>query len=115
MPFCSVPTARGSGQSENEISQYAQSKSEWENDAPPSGETVTGKSGFPVLLFADCNADDYSAAVTYQWAKAVATQRQHVTMGFKKGHTVLLHYQGNETKYQGVLFLGGFAAREKRR
>ena len=30
--------------------------------------------------------------------------RQHVTMGFKKGHTVLLHYQGNETKYQGVLF-----------
>ena len=53
----------------------------------------------PLLLFADMYAKEYSQAWTYQQAKAVTTTRQNVTMGLKKGNTVLIHFQ-----YEGQLF-----------
>ena len=45
----------------------------------------------PLLLFADMEAKEYSSAWSYQNAKAVITTRQNVTMGLKKGNTVLLN------------------------
>ena len=45
-----------------------------------------------ILLFADMEAKEYSNAWSYQNAKAVITTRQNVTMGLKKGNTVLLHH-----------------------
>ena len=44
----------------------------------------------PLLLFADMYAKEYAHVWTYQQAKAVTTTRQNVTMGLKKGNTVLL-------------------------
>ena len=43
----------------------------------------------------------------YQNAKAVITTRQNVTMGLKKGNTVLLHFQCNSQLFQAVLMMSG--------
>ena len=56
----------------------------------------------PILLFADMEAKEYSNAWTYQNAKAVTTTRQNVTMGLKKGNTVLLHFQYNGQVFQAI-------------
>ena len=47
----------------------------------------------------------YGAATTYQWAKAVTTLRQNVTMGIKKGNIVLLCFQSNGSQFQAVLMI----------
>ena len=57
----------------------------------------------PLLLFADMEAKEYSSAWSYQNAKAVITTRQNVTMGLKKGNTVLLHFQYHGQLYQAIL------------
>ena len=59
--------------------------------------------GKPLLLFADMDAKEYSSAWSYQNAKAVITTRQNVTMGLRKGNTVLLHYQFHGQLYQAIL------------
>ena len=63
--------------------------------------------GKPLLLFADMDAKEYSSAWSYQNAKAVITTRQNVTMGLKKGNTVLLHYQFHGQLYQAILQMSG--------
>ena len=57
----------------------------------------------PLLLCADMEAKEYSSAWSYQNAKAVITTRQNVTMGLKKGNTVLLHFQFHGQLYQAIL------------
>ena len=57
----------------------------------------------PLLLFADMEAKEYSSAWSYQNAKAVITTRQNVTMGLKKGNTVLQHFQYHGQLYQAIL------------
>ena len=59
--------------------------------------------GHPVLLFADMDADEYASAWQYQFVKAVTTLRQNVTMGLKKGNTVLLHFTFHGVQYQAIL------------
>ena len=61
----------------------------------------------PILLFADMEAKEYSNAWSYQNAKAVITTRQNVTMGLKKGNTVLLHFQYNGQVFQAILMMSG--------
>ena len=63
--------------------------------------------GHPLLLFADLEAKDYARVTQYQYAKAVTTLRQNVTMGLKKGNTVLIHYQYNGVLYQAILMMSG--------
>ena len=46
---------------------------------------------------------------SYQNAKAVITTRQNVTMGLKKGNTVLLHYQFHGQLYQAIWQMAGSA------
>ena len=58
--------------------------------------------GKSLLLFADMEAKEYSSAWSYQNAKTVITTRQNVTMGLKKGNTVLLHYQFHGQLYQAI-------------
>ena len=55
-----------------------------------------------IMLFADM---DYSNVWQYQYAKAVTTLRQNVTMGLKKGNTVLIHFQYQGTQYQAILMM----------
>ena len=57
----------------------------------------------PLLLFADMEAKEYSSAWSYQNAKAVITTGQNVTMGLKKGNTVLLRFQFHGQLYQAIL------------
>ena len=59
------------------------------------------------ILFADMEAKDYANVWTYQQAKAVTTTRQNVTMGLKKGNTVLLHFQYQGQFYQAILMMAG--------
>ena len=61
----------------------------------------------PILLFPDMEAKEYSNAWTYQNAKAATTTRQNVTMGLKKGNTVLLHFQYNGQLFQAILMMSG--------
>ena len=61
----------------------------------------------PLLLFADMNAKEYAQVWTYQQAKAVTTTRQNVTMGLKKGNTVLLHFQYQGQLFQAILMMAG--------
>ena len=61
----------------------------------------------PLLLFADMEAKEYSSAWSYQNAKAVIATRQNVTMGLKKGNTVLLHFQYNGQFFQAILQMSG--------
>ena len=61
----------------------------------------------PILLFADMEAKEYSNAWSYQNAKAVITTRQNVTMGLKKGNTVLLHFQYDGQLFQAILMMSG--------
>ena len=61
----------------------------------------------PLLLFADMEATDYANVWKYQQAKAVTTTRQNVTMGLKKGNTVLLHFQYQGHFYQAILMMAG--------
>ena len=61
----------------------------------------------PLLLFADMEATDYGNVWKYQQAKAVTTLRQNVTMGLKKGNTVLLHFQYQGHFYQAILMMAG--------
>ena len=63
--------------------------------------------GNPLLLFADLEAKDYARVTQYQFAKAVTTLRQNVTMGLKKGNTVLIHYQYNGILCQAILMMSG--------
>ena len=63
--------------------------------------------GHPVLLFADLASDEYAPAWEYQNAKAVTTLRQNVTVGLKKGHTVLLHFTVHGVQYQAILMMAG--------
>ena len=62
----------------------------------------------PLLLFADMEAKEYSSAWSYQNAKAVITTRQNVTMGLKKGNTVLLHFQYHGQLYQAIFVKNRF-------
>ena len=57
----------------------------------------------PLLQFSGMEAKEYSSAWSYQNAKAVITTRQNVTMGLKKGNTVLLHFQYHGQLYQAIL------------
>ena len=59
--------------------------------------------GMPVLLFADMNTEEYASVWEYQFAKAVTTLRQNVTMGLKKGHTVLFHFSILGVQYQAIM------------
>ena len=44
--------------------------------------------------------------ISVNWnGKAVTTLRQNVTMGLKKGHTVLLHFQVQGIQYQAILMM----------
>ena len=61
----------------------------------------------PLLLFADMEATDYASVWQYQLAKAFTTLRQNVTMGLKKGNTVLLHFQYQGHFYQAILMMAG--------
>ena len=61
----------------------------------------------PLLLFADLEATEYSNAWSYQQAKAATTARQNITMGLKKGNTVLLHFQYQGQLYQAILMMAG--------
>ena len=61
----------------------------------------------PLLLFADMEATDYANVWQYQLAEAVTTLRQNVTMGLKKGNTVLLHFQYQGHFYQVILMMAG--------
>ena len=63
--------------------------------------------GHPVLLFADMDADEYASVWQYQFAKAVTTLRQNVTMGLKKGNTVLLHFTFHGVQSQAILMMSG--------
>ena len=64
-------------------------------------------SGVPALLFADMNTDEYASVSEYQFAKAVTTLRQNVTMGLKKGSTVLFHFSALGVRYQAILMMAG--------
>ena len=59
----------------------------------------------PLLLFADMETNDYANVWSYQRAKAVTTTRQNITMGLKKGNTVLLHFQYQGQFYQAILMM----------
>ena len=61
--------------------------------------------GHPLLLFADMEAKDYARVGQYQFAKAVTTLRQNVTMGLKKGNTVLIHFQYQGNLYHAILMM----------
>ena len=61
----------------------------------------------PLLLFADMYAKEYAQVWTYQQAKAVTTTRQNVTMGLKKGNTVLIHFQYEGQLFQATLMMAG--------
>ena len=61
----------------------------------------------PLLLFTDMYAKEYAHVWTYQQAKAVTTTRQNVTMGLKKGNTVLLHFQYEGQLFQVILMMAG--------
>ena len=63
--------------------------------------------GHSLLLFADMEAKDYVRVTQHQFAKAVTTLRQNVTMGLKKGNTVLIHFQYQEILYHAVLMMSG--------
>ena len=63
--------------------------------------------GNPLLLFADLEAKEYARVTQYQYAKAVTTLRQNVTMGLKKGNTVLIQYQYDDVLYQAILMMSG--------
>ena len=63
--------------------------------------------GHPLLLFADMEAKDYARVTQYQYAKAVTTLRQNVTMGLKKGNTVLIHFQYQGILYHAILMMSG--------
>ena len=63
--------------------------------------------GHPLLLFADMEAKDYARVGQYQFAKAVTTLRQNVTMGLKKGNTVLIHFQYQGNLYHAILMMSG--------
>ncbi len=63
--------------------------------------------GHPVLLFADMDAEEYVTVWQYQFAKAVTTLRQNVSMGLKKGNTVLLHFSSHGVQYQTILMMSG--------
>ena len=63
--------------------------------------------GHPLLLFADMGARDYANVYQCQYAKAVTTLRQNVTMGLKKGNTVLIHFQYQGTHYHAILMMSG--------
>ena len=64
-------------------------------------------SGMPLLLFADMNTHEYASVWEYQFAKAVTTLRQNVTMGLKKGNTVLFHFSFLGVRYQAILMMAG--------
>ena len=61
--------------------------------------------GHRVLLFADMEADEDATVWRYQFAKAVTTLRQNVTMGLKKGNTVLLHFSYQRAQCQAILMM----------
>ena len=59
------------------------------------------------MLFADMESTDFANVWQYQYAKAVTTLRQNVTMCLKKGNTVLLHFRYQGTQYQAILMMTG--------
>ena len=63
--------------------------------------------GHPIMLFADMEATDFANVWQYQYVKAVTTLRENVTMGLKKGNTVLIHFQYQGTQYHAILMTTG--------